>query len=84
MSIHKIFALGLVAGSLFSLGCTVEDPEVNNPEVNQNTDDDDEVIECKDACEETRTTCVADCDDDSCKATCVTHRDDCVGECDTE
>ena len=84
MSIQKIVTLGLVAGALFSVGCTVDDPEVNNPEVNQNTGDDEEVIECKDACEETRTTCVADCDDDSCTATCTTDHDDCVKECDVE
>jgi hypothetical protein len=63
------------------VGCSVDHPTVDQ----RKTDDGDEVvIECKDACEKTRVTCAADCDDDDCKATCVTHKGECVTECEAK
>jgi hypothetical protein len=85
MAIGLRAAIGwLMIGSGAILGCTVEDPEVNDPQVNQDTGDDDNVvIECQNACDETRVDCSAACDDDSCTAECTSAYDDCVTECDS-
>jgi len=81
----RLLAVGcLSVSSLFAVGCTVEDPVVENPTVNQDTGDGDDnvVIECRKSCDSVRTDCVAKCTDDSCKASCSTKKDDCYTDCD--
>lgn len=68
-------------GGPAAVACSVDHPTVDQRKTD---DDDDVVIECRDACEKTRVSCDADCDDDDCKATCVTHKGDCVTECEAK
>jgi len=81
---NKLFATVAIAVSAFVAGgCTVDDPVVNDPQVNQNQDNDDVEV-CVQDCDETSVTCTGSCNDDVCRGRCETDHDECVTTCEEQ
>ena len=70
----------LAACLVFVPACTANVDEPNVP-VNQTGK---KVEDCRTECDDTKTTCVAKCNDDSCKATCTTTSDECKTKCEKD